>query len=58
MAYVEHRDVDLENVETGIKEHDFDGEMETEFDSHAFDSQFHRYAQVLDTDYDNYMVLF
>jgi hypothetical protein len=41
-----------------IKEHDHDGEKEGYFNEHVFDSQFKRYAQVLDTDYDNYMVLY
>ena len=43
IAYVGHRDVDLEN-HPSVKEHDHDGEMETEFDAHVFDSQFKRYA--------------
>ena len=43
IAYVLHRDVDLEN-HPSVTEHDHDGEMETEFDAHVFDSQFKRYA--------------
>lgn len=57
VAFVDHRDVDLEN-HPNVKAHGHDGELETEFDAHVFDSQFKRYAQVFDTDYDNYMVMY
>ena len=43
IAYVTHRDVDLEN-HPSVKEHGHDGELEEEFDAHVFDSQFKRYA--------------
>lgn len=43
VAFVHHRDVDLENHPT-VKEHGHDGEKEEEFDAHVFDSQFKRYA--------------
>jgi len=41
-----------------IKEHGHDGEKMEWFNEHLFDSQFKRYAQVLDTDYDNYAVIY
>ena len=43
IAYVKHRDVDLMEI-PHLKEHGHDGEMETEYDGHVFDSQFKRYA--------------
>ena len=43
IAYLRHRDVDLEN-NPHVHEHDHEGEKEEEFDAHVFDSQFKRYA--------------
>jgi hypothetical protein len=43
IAHVLHRDVDLEN-HPSLTEHGHDGDKETEFDAHVFDSQFKRYA--------------
>jgi hypothetical protein len=54
-----HRDVNIERHADGdVKEHGHDGEKEEYFNEHLFDSQFKRYAQVLDTDYDNYAVIY
>ena len=41
-----------------LSEFNHNGKKEEQFDPFLWDSQFQRYAQVLDTDYDNYMVLY
>ena len=59
VARVVHRDVNLElHKDDDIVEHDHTGEKEGYFSEHVFDSQFKRYAQVLDTDYDTYAVVY
>ena len=59
VAHLVHRDVNLKtHGDEEIKEHGHDGEKEEWFNEHLFDSQFKRYAQVLDTDYDNYAVIY
>jgi len=47
-----------EHEDENVKEHGHDDDKEGYFNNYVFDSQFKRYAQVLDTDYDNFMVLY
>ena len=47
-----------EHEDENIKEHGHDDGKEDYFNNNVFDSQFKRYAQVLDTDYNNFMVLY
>ena len=60
LAYVEHMDFGP-HVDPNMELHRyvFDNERkEAAYDPIAFDSQFLRYAQILDTDYLNYMVVY
>jgi len=55
-----HRDHNLsEHEDPNVKEHGHGDMNRPEFyNEHSFDAQFKRYAQVLDTDYDNFAVLY
>lgn len=59
IARVLHRDQNLvEHEDENVQEHTHEDKREEFFNNYVFDAQFKRYAQVLDTDYDNFMVLY
>lgn len=59
VAHILHRDMNLsEHEDENVFEHKHEDDKESYFNTYVFDSQFKRYGQVLDTDYDNYMVLY
>lgn len=47
-----------EHEDENVREHQHEEGKEEYFNNYVWDSQSKRYAQVLDTDYDNFMVLY
>ena len=52
MAFLEYDHLNI------LTDEDVDPEIHHQFDPYLFDSQYLRYTQVLDTDYENFMVLY
>ena len=47
-----------EHEDENVREHKHEEGKEEYFNNYVFDSQFKRYAQVLDTDYDDYLFVY
>lgn len=57
IGYLEYSELDLDYDHPENYDADQDPEQ-ISFDPYVFDSQYLRYVQVLDTDYDNYFVMY